>query len=355
MSIYYIVVLFTLIFSYLALPQSLSFSEANTLKKRPLNTKWFLSLIVIGLVMVAGLRYWVGTDYGFYYNALEGYSTDLWGYIRKFDEPGFPILVYIIKFFTRDGAVFIFITAAFTIASILYVTYKNTDTYVFTSLLFLFTGVWSGTFNGVRQFFAAAIICLGHRYILDKKIWKYLLCVLCAFLFHASAIIMVVPYFILRNKISIINILILAIGSIILLNNYEFIFSFVGALKDEAIDTTIDYMSNQVNILRVIVCVVPAVFCLFLYSKSEKDEEQTFYLNVLVLYGLLSIVGMNSPYLSRVNIYLLVLLPLAMGKLVVFKDKKLELIAKWIIAILFFAFWCVEIGRDSTFRFIWER
>ena len=147
----------------------------------------------------------------------------------------------------------------------------------------------------------------------------------------------------------------MAIGSIILLNNYEFIFSFVGALKDEAIDTTIDYMSNQVNILRVIVCVVPAVFCLFLYSKSEKDEEQTFYLNVLVLYGLLSIVGMNSPYLSRVNIYLLVLLPLAMGKLVVFKDKKLELIAKWIIAILFFAFWCVEIGRDSTFRFIWER
>ncbi|MBR5223566.1 MAG: EpsG family protein [Clostridia bacterium] len=354
MTVYFVVVLLTIIFSCLALPYEATTGE-SILTKRTLNTKIFLFLVVTCLVLVAGLRYWVGTDYGSYYAALERYPSRLWEYIKEVDEPGFPIIASIINLFTKDGAVFIFVTAAFTIASILYITYKYTDTYVFSSLLFVFVGIWHGSFNGVRQFFAAAIILLGHRFILDKKPWKYLLCVLLAFLFHASAIVMIIPYFILRNKISVKNILILIIGSIILLYNYEFIFTLIGALKDETIDTTLEYMSNQVNILRVIICVVPAAFCLFLYSKSEKDAEQTFYLNTLILYGLLSVIGMNSPYLSRVNIYLLVFLPMAMGKLVVFEDKKLEILAKWVIIILFFVFWYIEIGKDGTFRFIWQR
>ncbi len=355
MTVYFIVVLITIVFSCLAITQQSSISQSNTLTRRTFNTKLFLGLTATCLIVVAGLRYRVGTDFGFYYNALENYPPKLWEYIRKVDEPGFPIIASIINLFTNDGAVFIFVTATITIGMILYVTYKYTDTYVFSSLLFIFTGIWSGSFNGVRQFFAAAIICLGHRFILNKKPWKYLLCVLLAFLFHASAIVMIIPYFISRNKISVKNILILTIGSIVLLNNYELIFSFIGALKDEAIDTTLDYMANQVNILRVVVCIVPAAFCLFLYFKSPKDKEQTFYLNILILYGLLSVIGMNSPYLSRVNIYLLVLLPLAMGKLVVFEDKKLEILAKWVIILLFFLFWYVDIGKENTFKFIWQR
>ena len=36
------------------------------------------------------------------------------------------------------------------------------------------------------------------------------------------------------------------------------------------------------------------------------------------------------------------------------KDK-LEILAKWVIIILFFVFWYIEIGKDGTFRFIWQR
>ncbi len=357
MTPYFITVFLTFLLAYLALPINSKAPVCGN-EEIPKRTKFFLTVTALVLICVAGLRYYVGTDFHAYYRAFEIYAPNWWKSILELDEPGFPILSAILNWFTDDGAVFIFAASAITNGIILFITYKYVDTYLFSSLLFVFMGVWHGTFNGARQYFAAVIICLAHRYILDKKIWKYLLCVFIAFLFHSSAVIMIIPYFILRNKISIKNILILTIGSIVLLYNYEFIFSFADLLKDENINTSLEYMSKQVNILRIIVCIVPAVVGLFLYNKSEKTQENTFYLNILILYALLSVIGMNSPYLTRVNIYLQVLLPLAMSKIFRFKDKKTEMIIKWSVILLFLVFWYYEISTSSSlnnFRFVWDR
>ena len=286
MTIYYITVLLVFVFLCIAQSNIVKSTDVNnkTVINKTATTNVFLGLATAVLIFVSGFRYFVGTDFGAYYKFMESSSQDWLLNLKNLDEPGFPILGTIIKLFTTDGAAFIFITAAFTVASILAITFKYTDTYLLSALLFMFTGVWHGSFNGVRQFFAAAIICLGHRFILDKKIFKYMLCVFIAFLFHKSAIIMVVPYFMLRGKINLRNILLLTIGSIILLYNYEFIFSFIGGLKEsEIVIEEGSYYLNRVNILRVLVCIVPAVFCLFIYMKSEKTKEQTFYLNCLIL------------------------------------------------------------------------
>ncbi len=358
MTVYYLTILAVFVFSLLAINNE-NTTNVNIITKKTKSQKICLFCVAAVLIFVAGLRYYVGTDYGGYYKIFNGIDDKFFESLKEFDEPGFLILAKLLSLFTTEGAVFIFITAAFTIGSILFVTYKYTDTYMFSSLLFIFVGIWDGSFNGVRQYFAAAIICLGHRFILEKKFWKYLLFVFIAFLFHSSAIVMIIPYFILRNKISFINILILTIGSIILLYNYEFIFSIVGLLKDETMDATEGtYLLNQVNVFRVVVGVVPAVFSLLLYFKSEKNAEQTFYINILVLYALLGIVGMNSPYLSRVTIYLSALLPLAFGKLIIFRDRKTEIIAKWVIVLLFFAFWYYGVSKSAdlnNFKWIWQR
>ncbi len=359
MTIYYITV--SLVFVFLCIAQSNMVKSTDLNNKTVINktatTNVFLGLATAVLIFVSGFRYYVGADFGAYYKFAYNYAPNWLSALKELDEPGFPVLGAIIKLFTTDGAAFIFITAAFTMTSILAITFKYIDTYLFSALLFIFTGIWHGSFNGVRQFFAAAIICLGHRLILDKKLFKYLLCVFIAFLFHKSAIIMAVPYFMLRGKVNLRNILLLTIGSIVLLYNYEFIFSLFGGLKEsEFIIEEGSYYLNQVNILRVLVCIVPAVFCLFIYMKSEKTKEKTFYLNCLILYALLSVIGMNSPYISRINIYLLVLVPLAMGKLVEFKDKNTEIIVKIGIIVLFFFFWRYDLLKSSAvYRFIWQR
>lgn len=359
MVVYYLTALSVFIFSALALYSNYVATATGQLIKNNYVTKFFLLTITLILVFVAGFRYFVGADFGAYYRFADNYAPNWLSTLKELDEPGFPVLGAIIKLFTTDGAVFIFITAAFTVSSILAITFKYTDTYLFSALLFMFTGIWHGSFNGVRQFFAAAIICLGHRLILDKKLFKYLLCVFVAFLFHKSAIIMVIPYFMLRKKINLSNILLLTIGSIILLYNYEFIFSFIGGLKEsEIVIEEGSYYLRQVNILRVLVSITPAIFCCFVYKQSEKTPEQTFYLNWLILYGLFAIIGMNSPYISRINIYLSVLLPLALGKLVVFKNKNFEIFVKAGILIFFFFYWRYEISNSGAlynFRFIWNR
>ncbi|MBO5321617.1 MAG: EpsG family protein [Clostridia bacterium] len=359
MAVYYLTALSVFVFSALALYSNYVATETGQLIKNNHVTKLFLLTITLILVSISGFRYYVGTDFGAYYRFADSYSKDWLSTLKNLDEPGFPILTAIITPFTTDGAVFIFITSAFTVASILAITFKYTDTYLFSTLLFLFVGIWHGSFNGVRQFFAAAIICLGHRFIFDKKLLKYMLCVFIAFLFHKSAIIMIVPYFILRGKINLKNIAILIGFSILLLYNYELIFSFIGGLKEEEIIIQEgSYYLRQVNILRVLVSMMPAIFCFFVYTKSEKTPEQTFYLNWLILYGLFAIIGMNSPYISRINIYLMILLPLALGKLVVFKNKNFEIFVKAGILIFFFFYWRYEISNSSAlynFRFIWNR
>ena len=138
MIVYYLTSLSVFAFAMLAQYSNSATTEIETkIKKRP-STKFFLAMVVLTLTFVAGLRYYVGADYGAYYLALDNYASKLLPTLKELNEPGFPALAAITKLFTTEGAVFIFITSAFTMISILAITFKYTDTYVFSSLLFMF-------------------------------------------------------------------------------------------------------------------------------------------------------------------------------------------------------------------------
>ena len=62
--------------------------------------------------------------------------------------------------------------------------------------LFVLLGTWQGSFNGVRQYLAAAIIFAGHSLILNRRFKLFLLVVLMAALFHISALVCLAFYFV---------------------------------------------------------------------------------------------------------------------------------------------------------------
>ena len=66
----------------------------------------------------------------------------------------------------------------------------------------------------------------------------------------------------------------------------------------------------------------------------------------------------NSAYLARLGIYTGVFLPLALSKLVTFKNRYIEDTIKVVIIVLFFFFWYIEVsgsGNLNSFQWIWER
>lgn len=357
MGAYYIVTIASLFFAQAASMCDKKFARPRT--KQNTITRFFLGAAILVLAVSAGLRYYVGTDFGAYYKGLTIYGGRLRDAVRSLDEPGLPILATIVGWFTEDGAYFVLLCSVLTISLMLIPALKYTDYYVFAVCLFIFTGNWHGTFNGVRQYLAAAIIFAGHRLIIDRKFVKYAIVVFLAFLVHRSAIIMIVPYFILCNRITFKNILLLILGTLVISANYDTIFSFVGLLKDSEINMGDQgYYSTSVNIFRVLVSCAPAIFVLAMYAGKPLSIQQTFCINALIINAAAMIATSNSAYLARLGLYTNVFTPLALSKLIVFKNRTLETIVKIAIVCLYAVFWYIEISQSSSlkpFCWVWER
>lgn len=316
-----------------------------------------LILAVIPLVFTAGFRYEIGTDFNAYYKANEIFGGNVWEKIKKLNEPGIPILIEVTNLFSTDNGAYIFVFSFFTIVPTAYVLLRRSSNYSVILMLYVFCGCWHGLFNGVRQYLAATVVIVGHRYILDKKFVKYAICVFIAYLFHKSAIIMIVPYFVMRGKINYRNIILLTIGTLIISANYETIFSLISDAKgrDVVMNT---YSTASVNVLRVLANAAPAILAVALYIKKNPDPEQTFYINGLIVNAAAMIAASNSTYLARISIYTGLFIPAGLPKLIRLEDKKMEKLLWVIIIALFAAFWYYEVSTYPSlnqFKWVWER
>ena len=236
MKVYLLTAFFVLIFAYLAKNQDM-YSEKLTTSGKIVHTsgaKFFLFLICALLICVAGLRYYVGTDFGGYYKHYQQYADNVVVSLRTFDEPGYGIISVVSKWLgATDGGLAVFLASAITIGIVLVTIFRNTDEVEYAVLLYLFMGGWIASFNAVRQSLAAAFVFAGYRWLREKKLLRFAVCVLIAFLCHKSALLMIAMYFILHRKINILNILITAVGAYVALQSYDALFSLAGDVLDK--------------------------------------------------------------------------------------------------------------------------
>lgn len=162
------------------------------------------NLIYIGLciylILFSGFRFFVGTDYWAYYdlyNGLVAGSFYNWHY-----EWGFWTLTKIIAFFRVNYVWYFSIISAIIVVLIAKTIRKRSPYPIFSITLFVFLYFFYSSFNIPRQFIASAIIVSGSVFILEKKLWKYVICVALATLFHTSAILFIGLYFIGKIKIN---------------------------------------------------------------------------------------------------------------------------------------------------------
>lgn len=325
--------------------------------------RYFLIVASI-LVCVAGLRYYVGTDYGAYYRYADRYAERLWEALETFDEPGYPLIASISRIFTEDHALPIFIASLFTIGGALWVIYRYSDQLFFTTSLFLLI-CWTSTFNAVRQCLAMTCIFIGYPYFKNRKLVSYAICVVCAYLCHKSAIVMLLPFLLTKMRMNFRNILLFIIGCIIFLNSYDLIFSLtedvLGDAQGTILDSSIEYYRRSVNVFRVATQIVPAVFFFWvLHYKSKKDfdEKTNSNLYILVLHASIALSAMNSPYLSRFYIFTIPFTIMAMGDL--FKLFSVKVRGQMVIGtiVLYAIFFMYENSNSYAlcdFHYVWER
>lgn len=359
MSVYYITILIVSFFCLLA--KNFDYKEAQyDILNRNKHTQATMVCYIVAicvLIFVAGFRYRVGTDFGGYYLSYDRYAKEFFEHLITLDEPGFRFICWITVLLKGNGTTAIFLSTAITVFLFLKTIYKNTDCLVTATLLYVFLGCWHGSFNGVRQYLASAVIFSGIRFIKEKKFWKYALIVFIAFLFHKSAILMIFAYFVAHNKINLKNIIILVLASLIVLASFTEVVEITGFILQEDLSDEGTYLTATVNVFRVLVAIAPAVFFLIVYWKKEMTAEQRMWLNLLILNGIIMLATSNSTYFARMGIYTDTFTAIAIPELSKKFGFKNRIIIKSMILLLYMVFWFYEISISSAlnnFMFVWE-
>lgn len=235
------------------------------------DTQKIYFLVACILILVAGLRYRVGTDYMAYYHGYEYYLESLPNAIRGLNEPGYGLIVWIATHFYYDGAAPIFLASLVTISFPLLVIYRHSKELLLPVFLFVTMGCWSGSFNGVRQYLAASVLLCGYKSLRERDLLNYCLIVFVAFLFHRSAIVFIVLYFIVDKEISITNIILLIVVTGIMLYSYDRVFQFANLVMDQEYSLEIAYTSRAVNRLRVLSTFVPVIIFGYEFYSQKKN------------------------------------------------------------------------------------
>lgn len=310
------------------------------------------------LVAVAGLRYRVGTDYMAYYRTRVTEWKTVWDFLIHFREPGIRLLSKLSTMIADDGAVLIFMSSVIIIGIYSLMIYRYSPMYLISMLLFVFLGDWTGSFNGIRQYLAAAVIFAGHRYILERRFVPYLLTVLLAMLFHRTAAIMILPYFLLTRKPDATQFIILAVGAIIVRFSYTIVVELIEMYKGSIINWSDAYMTREVTPWRIAVGFIPAVLFFSTCDRKHMNRIQEFYMNGLLFHAFAMLAGMGSAYFGRVGIYTGAIACISYGHLfqMIPKNKHRNAVMT-VVLLIFLVYWeySLQSGSLRNFRWIFDR
>lgn len=350
MTVYYYTIAMVMIFSLLA--QAYDFKHETIIGldrvKHTQITSFFLLLASSTLIFVSGFRYYVGTDYHAYFKNYYYYVNDVHNSVVTLDEPGLKILYWVSSWISESPFIPLFLCALLTIGLSTRTIYRYTDQVFFATMLYVFLGCWHSSFNAIRQCFAGMIVFCGIEYLRDKKFIKYFVCVLVGYLFHKSAIIMLIPYFLVNRKVTVKNLIILTGAVIIVLLSYETLFSITSNIlqDDSALET--GYALRSVNVLRIVIAAAPAAFFLILFYKREKTVETTFHLNICIIHAAFMIMAANSAYLARVGIYTAPFCAISIPELMKAISSKNRRTVSFFVLILYAVYFFYEIRISSS-------
>ena len=148
---------------------------------------------ILAFTFVFGCRYDVGIDF------LHCLGNYLLGSEREND----PYFRYITELMSSNGihySIYFSLWAFIQITLIYYSLRKYKFILPFFAFFLIFGTYFMSMMNVMRQQLAACVFMVAIQYIEEKKLVRYLLCVLVAFLFHRSALLLVTVYPILAWK-----------------------------------------------------------------------------------------------------------------------------------------------------------
>lgn len=300
----------------------------------------------VALIIISGLRSSVG-DTGYYMYSYENLSSNFMDVFKNRDL-GFGIYQYLIKLMFLHPQWLIIFTSAITLFLILNTLYHYSFSISFSIFLFISSGIYISTMNGMRQYLAAAIVFSATGLLLESKKWKYFLIVLLASLVHSSALIMIPSYYFVKRKAWSKSVFIISILSIFIVLNFSAVFEYFSFILGHTkygmyVDSFGTEAYQGANILRILFASVTVIFA-FLFRKDlqNKFDWYNVFSNFALLNFLIMVFSSQNWLFARVGFYFslynLLLLPAVFYNCIEKKERLLLTYVMGCFYLLFFYF-----------------
>lgn len=323
--------------------------------------KWTLAAILV-VVLLAGasaLRWRVGTDYANYEWLFPIYAKEVVQSLSLLGEPGLRVIARVSMVISGDSAMMFAIAAIVTIGLTVRTLWRWSPAFAFSIAVYVLSGAWHGSFNGIRQYLACAILFAGHRYIVDRRFGRWLLVVLVAMLFHVSAVVALLMYFVPTKRTSFgVQAAVFALGLAVMLSSGSLL-EFLALQTGDSEFAEGSYANRSINPLRVAFAFLPiALYWLLRNREAIAESRAWFYVNMLAIYAATYLASANSALLARFAIYALPFVAIGLASVTSVPDTKERALIRGILLCLFAAFMFLEISATSNlmnFQWIFQR
>lgn len=300
MAVFYLnlalVYLFSLFSRYFCKPDLTGFVEVKA-------NKLFFYLAAIVLVAVSGLRSNVG-DTPIYMESFQKENFN-WALILEGKDIGFGILQMMLQSISKDPQILIFVTALITNLLIVKVLYQYSRVIELSLFVFIASGMFLVSMNGLRQFLAASIIFAASTFLFKRQWLLYFLSILLASTIHQSALILIPIYFLVKRKAWTKETFILLMIAILAVIGYgQFSAVLFAAIEDTQYGGYSTFAEGGASYLRVIVNAAPVMLA---YFGRDKLRNMFPYSDLVVNMSILGIVFMiistQNWIFARFSIY----------------------------------------------------
>lgn len=218
-------------------------------------------------------------------------------------ELGYGYLNVLLSYITANRYIFIFILTLI-IYVLYYINIKRYASDYRIALLLFFGLLFFFTFTYLRQMIGVGIAGLSLKYVYERKLWKFIACVLIATLFHNSAIILIPIYIIPIQKLSVgsvvvVMIICLLIGVSGVSSSLFEAYSSTSGLEERTTKYIEDTSGFRIAYL------LEAIFFLWLilsnYGKVGTDKRQIVLLNVALTFCAILLLFIRSENGGRLG------------------------------------------------------
>ncbi|GAA4839799.1 biofilm exopolysaccharide biosynthesis protein EpsG [Paenibacillus vulneris] len=299
-------------------------------------------VVIVIFVMISGLRNNIGDT--FYY--MHSYVVDpyTWDYVISKKDIGFGIFQMILKMYTSNPQALVFITALITNALIVMVMYKYSRLFELSIYIYITSGLYVVSMNGIRQFLAGAIIFAATKYLFNGSWLKYMLVILFASTIHQSALILIPIYFIVRRKAwTTTTFTMLAVAILMVLGYNQLSDAIFSAIEETQYGNYKDFNEGGANLLRVAVQGVPILLAYMGREKLRQIFPESDYVVNMSLLGLVfMIIATQNWIFARFIIYFGLYNVILMSWIVKVFTKESQRIIYYAIILCYFIYFYYE-------------